>query len=219
MEAAQKISDGSDRYKPEELEINDPSQQQIFHKAHNRFEIHKATLKSAESKHSSAKSSFMEATTKLWRDNTAAKRNFIDAINKYEQIQMDLAEARRGFTIASSEFSQLSDYGMMLLFILYLSSLGDYYKRQADLYLAKTQLDILRIKKEQLTTQMAMVLQLKYIDTINADRLRFANKWKTFFEKAGGPGGISGYLTILSHYSAVVYLHLFLISFSFLFCC
>ena len=46
---------------------------------------------------------------------------------------------------------------------------------------------------------------------VNRDRKQFAKKWKTFFEVAGGVGGFSGYLTVLRHYSCVVYFHLFLL--------
>lgn len=62
-------------------------------------------------------------------------------------------------------------------------------------------------KERQLKTDMSRLLQFRFEDVLNQERVTFAKKWKTFFEKAGGPGGLSGYFTIFTHYSTVIFLH------------
>jgi hypothetical protein len=65
-------------------------------------------------------------------------------------------------------------------------------------------------KERQLKTEMSRLLQFRFEDVLNSERSQFAKKWKTFFEKAGGPSGLTGYFTILQHYSTVVFLHFWL---------
>jgi hypothetical protein len=117
---------------------------------------------------------------------------------KYKQAESDLTEARKGFTSAISDFSKLSGW-------------SEYYLKESELGLARARIGLIRVKKHQLQTKLTMTLQLKYIEVVNRDRQNFAKQWKTFVERAGGVGGISGYLTLATHYSSVIYYHLFLL--------
>jgi hypothetical protein len=60
-----------------------------------------------------------------------------------------------------------------------------------------------------IATKQIESIELPFRAIINQERRAFARTWKTFVERSGGVLGWSTFLTILNHYSTVVYLHIF----------
>jgi hypothetical protein len=63
-------------------------------------------------------------------------------------------------------------------------------------------------REKQLKGRISKDLQFRFENSLDRERSEFASKWKTFFERAGGRGGLAGYITVIQHYSTVVFFHL-----------
>lgn len=138
-----------------------------------------------------------EAITKGFKDRKQAEKLYGDSLKKLTQSNNDYDIAKKSLESAQRTFVAIEDCVNYSLETTFLKEKAEWRRE-----LSKARIEKVTLQQE---------LMYKYEDVINEERYKFAKQWKTFFEKAGGPLGIWGYLTIIKHYSIVVYLHLFLL--------
>jgi len=141
-----------------------------------------------------------QAQVALFTEREPAEAAYKDALNQYENLSQAYADCEMSLRRATEGFSNRS-----------ISNCKTFAAESRHLQ-ARSKWKRLCAEEMSSKIKAAMILHFSYIDTINAERRRYADKNKTFREVSGGIGGISGYFTVWYHFSSVVYLHLFMLA-------
>lgn len=186
----------AERSRPSEKDFATPDERTLFKKSFTQLETAKELLVSAGKTEEVGIKSLEEAKVKHFRDKATSSKAYDLSLGKLHEANMDYVECTAGLQNAIDGFKSLQNCTSYIL--------------EANIHLAKSRYKQLDTAVKKLTAKKSRLLQHGFEDSVNADRAKFAKKWKTFFENAGGCCGYKGYLTIFKHYSSVVYLHFFL---------
>jgi len=194
----QRFEAKSDRWKPSEEDYDDkPDVIHSFRMAYTQFETAKEMILSAEKAEAEAMKTIDVSQQKNFRDRKGAETAYTAAKKVLISAERDFEEAKKGFERAAEGFTTIQDCQSYSMEALYQKDRAEWRQKVIAASLVKL--------------QMVQKIQFTYEDQLNKERIKFAKKWKTFFEKSGGPLGWFGYLTVVYHYRDVVYLHLFVL--------
>eukprot|EP01117_Protostelium_nocturnum_P012633 TRINITY_DN464_c0_g2_i1.p1 TRINITY_DN464_c0_g2~~TRINITY_DN464_c0_g2_i1.p1 ORF type:complete len:1660 (+),score=594.70 TRINITY_DN464_c0_g2_i1:519-5498(+) len=202
MKESQEVLSASDRYRPMAEDFDEkPDQLQIFTLALTQLDAARELFFAAEEQEKTgAGVRLKEAKTKHFNVRMEAEKSFDSALSGYRQLTEDYEECEMGLRRAYEGFTDRN-----------LASSCKAYAAEARYLLAKAAWKKVAMEEMQERVKASRFAQFLYEDSVNNDRREFAKRNKTFFEKAGGVLGLSGYLTVIYHYSHAAYLHLLML--------
>jgi len=192
----------TDRYKPKESDFDGkPDALAIFRSAISQLNSARTLLNLSEDQENKRTGPRLkQAQVNLFTERVPAEAAYKEALSQYENLAQAYADCEMSLRRASEGFSNRSISNCKV------------FAAEAKHLQARAKWKRLCAEEMSSKINAQMILHFAYIDTINAERRSYADKFKTFREVAGGPGGISGYFTVWYHFSAVVYLHLFMLA-------
>lgn len=183
----------------EEFTVEDD--RNLFRKAFTQLETAKQLLSTAESIEKEADELLNKAKVKDFREKEISVKDFKSTFQKFEEVLTEYKEADAGLGASINGFTSL----------LGKNSGVKSYLLESKALQKKAYWASINMEDKIQRAKLSRIIQHGFEDAIAAERRKFAKKYKTFYEAAGGWLGLSGYFTIFRHYSDVVYLHLFLL--------
>jgi len=192
----------ADRYKPKEADFDGkPDALAIFRTAISQLNSARTLLNISEDQENKRTGPRVkQAQVALFTERVQAEAAYKEALSQYENLAQAYADCEMSLRRACEGFSN--------------RSISNCKTFAAEAKHLQARAKWKRLCAEEMSSKInaQMILHFSYIDTINGERRKYADKYKTFREKAGGAGGITGYFTVWYHFSAVVYLHLFMLA-------
>ncbi|PRP84007.1 callose synthase 7-like [Planoprotostelium fungivorum] len=201
MKACQEALSTVDRYRPKEEDFDEkPDSLAIFQLALTQLDTARELFLSAEeTERSQISGKLREAKVNYFNNRTESENRYGASINGFKQLGQDYEECEMGLRRAYEGFTD--------------RSLGTCKAYAAEARYLQSKAAWKRVAMEEQIERVAAsrIIQFAFEDAVNSARSQFAKRNKTYVEAAGGPLGISGYLTVIYHYSHAAYLHLLML--------
>jgi len=201
MKAAQEAMNGVDRYRPKEEDFDEkPDSLAVFQIALTQLDTARELFLSAEeNERVQIAARLREAKVNYFNNRAESERCYAASIDGMRQLNGDYEECEMGLRRAYEGFTDRS-----------LTTCKS-YAAEARYLQAKAAWKKVAMEEQRERAAGSRIIQHIFEDVVNSARHQFAKRNKTYFEAAGGVLGLSGYLTVIYHYSHAAYLHLLML--------
>eukprot|EP01117_Protostelium_nocturnum_P012632 TRINITY_DN464_c0_g1_i1.p1 TRINITY_DN464_c0_g1~~TRINITY_DN464_c0_g1_i1.p1 ORF type:complete len:1664 (+),score=604.92 TRINITY_DN464_c0_g1_i1:191-5182(+) len=203
LKREEEAMNSADRYRPKETDFDGkPDALVIYRSSLAQLNTARTLLSNSEDLEAKKVSTKVrQSQVNNFTDRKAAEAGYNDALSQYQNLVQSYSDCEMSLRRACEGFSSNPAFQNCKSFA-----------SEAKQLQARSKWKRLNAEQQQHRIKILMMIHFAYIDTINKERYRYADNWKTFREKSAGPGGMTGYFTVWYHFSTVAYLHLLMLA-------